>query len=214
MRRYLIAFLLLLAACAQTPATEAPPGTFAPVLRDQPTLPPPAWVEGAEAITLENAPLISYIGRLDAASTPSTVFAYSFSPDGTRLAGLNNDQLIVWDLITGQLVFNTARDQALYVYYSADKSEVYTVDDIGEITIYDADRGAVKDTLDTQIQYNGIATYYADEGWLALGGSDAMVQVWDPSERQSLGTFVAGTGPLRTLTFSADGEWLATAAFN
>jgi WD40 repeat protein len=216
MRRYLIAFLLLIlmAACAQTPATEAPPGTFAPALRDQPTLPAPVWVEGAEAITLENAPLISYIGRLDTASTPSTVFAYSFSPDGTRLAGLNNDQLIVWDLITGQLVFNTARDQALYVYYSADKGEVYTVDDIGEITIYDADTGAVKDTLDTQIQYNGIATYYADEGWLALGGSDAKVQVWDPSERQSLGTFVAGAGPLRTLTFSADGERLATATFN
>ncbi len=216
MRRYLTACLLLtiMAACTQTPATEAPPGTFAPVLRDQPTLSAPKWVEGAEAITLENAPFISYIGRLDTVSTPSTVFAYAFSPDGTQLAGLNNDQLIVWDLISGQLVFNTARDQALYVYYSADKSEVYTVDDIGEITIYNADTGAVKDTLDTQVEYNGVAAYYADEGWLALGGSDAKVQVWDPSARQSLGTFIAGTGPLRTLAFSEDGERLGTAAFN
>ena len=214
MRRYLIACLLLLAACAQTPATEAPPGTFAPVLRDQPTQPAPVWVEGAEEITLENAPRIALIGRLDSASAPSTVFAYAFSPDGTRLAGLNNDQLIVWDLIGGQIVFNTARDQAIYVFYSADKGEVYTVDDIGEITIYHANTGAAKDTLTSQIQYNGVAAYYADEGWLALGGSDAGVQVWNPSERQSLGTFLAGTGPIKTIVFSADGERLATAAFN
>jgi len=213
MRRYLIACLLLLAACAQPP-TEAPPGTFAPVLRDQPTRPAPTWAEGGEQVTLQNAPAIANIGRLDAASALSTVFAYAFSPDATRLAGLNNEQLIVWDLITGQITFNTARDQAVYVFYSADKSEVYTVDDVGQVTVYDADTGAVKDTLDSQIQYNGVAAYYADEGWLALGGSDGSVQVWEPSARQSLATFIAGTGPVRTLAFSADGERLATATFN
>src|SRR5262249_1100052 len=140
MRPYMIVFVLLLAACAQAP-TLPPPGTFAPALRDQPTQPPPAWVEGAEAVTLENAPPITNIGRLDTASTPSTVFAYAFSPDGSRLAGLNNEQLIAWDLITGKIIFNTARGQAAYVFYGADKSEIYTVGEVGQINIYEADTG-------------------------------------------------------------------------
>jgi WD40 repeat protein len=213
MRRYLILLLLALAACGQSPTTnqEQPPGTFAPELRGQPTEPPPAWVEGAEVVTLENAPLITNIGRLDAVNAVSTVFAYAFSPDGTRLAGLNNEQLIVWDLITGQLVFNTARDTGLYVFFAADKSEIYTVNDIGEINIFNADTGAAKDTLINQLTYNGIAAYFPDEGWLLIGSFDGQVQIWDPAARQSLVTFSAGNGPVKTVAFSADGKRLATA---
>ena len=209
MRRYLIAMLFLLAACGQA-TTSVPSGTFAPVPRDQPTQPAPAWKEGVEVITLNNAPAIANIGRLDTASTPSTVFAYALSPDGTRLAGLNNEQLITWDLITGQIVFNTAREDALNVFYGADKTEIYTVDGVGQINIYDADSGATKDQLSSQISYSGQSAYYPDEGWLALGGSDGSIQIWDPSARQSLVTFTAGNSPLRTLAFSADGQRLAT----
>jgi WD40 repeat protein len=211
MRRYWILIVLLLSACGgQTSTQEAPPGTFAPALRDQPTQPAPAWKEGAEVITLQNAPAITNIGRLDTASTASTVFAYSLSPDATRLAGLNNEQLIVWDLITGKIAFNTAREGATNVFYSADKTEIYTVDEVGRITIYDADSGAAKDGLDSQISFNGQSVYYADEGWVALGGSDGSVQVWNPSARQSLVTFSAGSTPVSTLAFSADGQQLAT----
>jgi WD40 repeat protein len=209
MSRYLLIALFLLAACAQNPAAPEPPSTFAPALRDQPTPAAPPWVEGAEVVTLENAPRIAIIGQLEADTAPSTVFASAFSPDATRLAGLNNEQLIVWDLITGEIVFNTARDQALYVFYGADKIEVYTVDDVGQITIYDADTGAVKDTLETQLPYNGIAAYYADAGWLAIGGLDGSVQVWDAAAKQSLVTFTAGNRPLKTAAFSPDGERLA-----
>ena len=86
MRRYLIVIVLLLAACGQAVSPTSLPGTFAPAARDLPTLPAPAWKEGVEVITLNNAPAIANIGRLDTASTPSTVFVYAVSPDGTRLA--------------------------------------------------------------------------------------------------------------------------------
>src|SRR4051812_48711478 len=105
--------LVLLAACTPSTvsptATVPPAGTFVPQQRDLPTLPPPAWVPVAQEIKLANVTNIAYLGRLDAKSTPSTVFAYAFSPDGSRLVGLNNEQLIGWDLVTGKLLFNTAR---------------------------------------------------------------------------------------------------------
>ncbi|MEO8611246.1 MAG: hypothetical protein ABI690_25340 [Chloroflexota bacterium] len=210
MRRYLIVILLLLAACDQTSPTSAPPvGTFAPVARDQPTLPPPAWKEGVEVITLNNVPTIANIGRLDTASTPSTVFTYALSPDGTRLAGLNNEQLISWDLLTGNIVFNTDREAALNVFYGADKTEIFTVDADGEIRIYNADSGGAKSNLNSQITFNSQFAYDADAGWLALGGSDGNIQIWDPSARQSLVTFAAGNSPVKALAFSDDGQQLA-----
>jgi len=202
---------IFLSACAQ-PTPVPPAGTFAPQLRDQPTLPPPTWTESAEEIALQNVERIAYLGRLDANTTPSTVFAYAFSPDGTRLAGLNNEQLIGWDLVSGRLVFNTARSEAVFVYYGADKSEVYTVNNSGVISIYDAETGAFKDSLEGQQAFNGIATYYADDGYLALGGIDGKVKVWDVAQRLSVVTIEAHRLQITALAFDANGERLATAS--
>ncbi|MBZ0289095.1 MAG: hypothetical protein K8I30_15860, partial [Anaerolineae bacterium] len=209
MRRYWIVMLLLLAACSQAP-TAVSPGTFAPALRDQPTQPAPVWQEGVEVITLDNAPAITNIGRLDTASAASTVFTYALSLDATRLAGLNNDQLIVWDLITGNVVFNTSRETAVNVFYSADKIEIFTVSEVGQVAVYDADTGKAKDELNSQLSYSGQSAYYADEGWLALGGLDGSVQIWDPAARESVVTIAVGNTPVHALAFSADGERLAT----
>jgi WD40 repeat protein len=211
-----LAILLLLAACqSQTVPTEqptAPPGTFQPALRDQPTLPPPVWTEGGAQITVANAPQLAYLGRLEALGTPSTVFAYSFSPDGTRLAGLNNEQLVVWDLITGQIVFNTARLSASLVYFSPDKDRVYTLDPQGTIRLVDAETGAEQETLPGKPDFNAATAFYADTGLLALGGLDGQVKVWDVGARQSLVTIEAHRLQITALAFSPDGERLATSS--
>ncbi len=210
------AILVMLAACAPatTPEATTTPsvGTFEPQQRDLPTLPPPAWVPAGENITVKNASRIAYIGRLDAQGTASTVFAYAFSPDGSRLAGLNNEQLIGWSLVTGKLLFNTARLDASQIYYGADKTEIYTVDSIGQIRIYDAEGGQIRQTLQGQPAFNGSATYDADDGWLALGGQDGTVKVWDVKARQSLVTIEAHKQPVTGLAFSSDGTRLATAS--
>lgn len=212
----LILLILFLTACQSQPALPeqptAPPGTFQPALRDQPTLPPPVWTEGGAQITVANAPQLAYLGRLDALGTPSTVFAYAFSPDGTRLAGLNNEQLVVWDLITGQIVFNTARLAATLVYFSPDKDRVYTLDAQGTIRLFNAESGSEQETLPGKPEFNGIAAFYADTGLLALGGLDGQVKVWDVGARQSLATIEAHRLQITALAFSPDGERLATSS--
>jgi WD40 repeat protein len=208
----LVCLVVVIAACApatQT-ATESPPGTFAPQPRDLPTQPPPVWTESGEVVTLANAAQLAYLGRLDAQGIASTLFAYAFSPEGTRLAGLNNEQLIVWDLITGQIVFNTGRVGALFVFYAADKTEVYTVDNTGLLNIYDAESGGLKEPLPGHPRFNGRTAYYADAGWLAMGGLDGTVKVWDVANRTSMVTIEAHKLQITALAFSADGQRLAT----
>ncbi|MBI1280319.1 MAG: hypothetical protein GC179_19495 [Anaerolineaceae bacterium] len=204
---------LLLAACAPTTpeaTATAPVGTFVPQQRDLPTLPAPAWVPAGENITLKNVSRIAYIGRLDAQGSASTVFAYAFSPDGSRLVGLNNEQLIGWSLVTGDLLFNTSRSDAAQIYYGADKTEIYTVDGVGKIRVYDAESGQIQQTLEGQPAFNGSAAYDANDGWLALGGQNGEVKVWDVEARQSLVTIKAQTQTITGLAFSSDGTRLAT----
>jgi WD40 repeat protein len=97
------------------------------------------------------------------------------------------------------------------VYYAPDRTELYTVNGSGTITIHEPERGADQNSLTSGILFNGTTAYDNTNGWLALGGSDGNIQVWDVYNRTSLATFPAHTAPLNTLTFSADGTVLASA---
>ncbi len=197
---------LLLAACASSPT----PDPFTNV-RAAPTQPPPQWVESGEVITLENIGRIQLLGRLDSPGTPSTIFAHSLSPDGTRLAALDNEQVLAWDLITGDLVFSTGRGGATRVFYAPDKTEVYTVTPEGSVTIYNANSGMVQNTFQSIDNFNDLVAFDPEDGWLAFSNLNGEVKIWDPLERQSLVTFKAHDLQISALAFSEDGERLATA---
>lgn len=201
--------LVLLAACVPELAPPSPTG-FAPLPRAASTPTPMPWVEGGRMIALENAAQIARLGRLDAPEPVSTLFAYAFSPDGSRLAGLNNTSLVAWNLLSGQRLFSTTRADAQTVYYGPDKTEIYTLDSDGVIRIHDADTGAAKTDQPGHPQYSGVAAYYADDGWLAVGGLNGEIKVWDVSARQSLATFRAHDAPVSALAFSPDGSRLAS----
>src|SRR5690606_4887849 len=107
--RWILAFFaaLLLSACADTGL----PVTPTPTTRPEPTALPPldAWTQAAAPITLDNVQQITQLGRLDAPEPPSTLFAHALSLDNAYLAGLHNDFLLVWDLVTGELILANDR---------------------------------------------------------------------------------------------------------
>lgn len=172
----------------------------------------PAWRQPAEVMTRDNVSRIALLGRLDLPGTPSTLFSYALSPDSTRLAALSSENLIAWDLITGQRLYSAGRQGASFVFYSPDKTELYTVDPQGFTMVYDADRGSKKSDFQGHTDFGGAVAYYEDAGWLALGGFDGTVKVWDTFERTSLVTFDAHPRDVNMLAFSPDGSLLATAS--
>jgi WD40 repeat protein len=196
--------LILLAACqtADTPEDDE--------FRRGATLPPPpAWLEADAALTLENIVNARLLGRLDAPGPTSTVFAHNFSPDGTQLAGLNNSILVVWDLITGRVVFNAPREDAIMVFFSSDKTRVFTVNSIGLTTVYNAENGQLLTDFEGHQFFSQVAAYADDIDQLALGGLEGQVRVWDVFERRSLTIETSGSD-LTALAFSPDGSLLAT----
>ena len=203
-RNIAAAVVLCLAACQPaTPDTGSGRGAA--------TLPAPTWVEAQAPITLDNANNIGYLGRLQSPDTVSTIFDYSVSPDTVTLAGINFEQLMAWDLISGEPLFATSRSDITRIFFSPDKTEIYGVDNDGGVGVFDTERGAETNAFSGHAAYNGAVAFEAEIGWLALGGEDGTVKVWDTYERQSLVTIDAHSRQISALAFSADGARLATA---
>lgn len=210
-----VVLAVLLAACG-TPAPTPDPNEILPTQRPQdtpmPTAEAPIFQAPDTRITAENAAQIAYLGRLGTnASLPSTVFAHAISLDGTRLAALNNDLLILWDLVDGSTIFTEGRDDATKVYYSADKTEIYSINTSGTVIVNDPSQGGDLNSFSANIDYNSRAAFFADQGWLALGGNDGKVQVWNTYERTSIVTFDAHDVPVLAIAFNMDGTQLAIA---
>lgn len=199
----LIAISVLFTACARP--TETPP-------RNPPTLVAPTrFVEAQQPVTLANVDQIKYLGRLDPPDQLSSLFSDALSPDATRLVALNNEQVLAWNLLDGSLIFQTSRADVTRVFYAPDKTEIYGLDTNGQVSVFAANTGAITTTFRGSSSFNGTAAYAPDAGWLALGGADGTVKVWDTYARQSLVTINAHGTALAALAFSSDGETLATA---
>ncbi|PJF29619.1 MAG: hypothetical protein CUN52_07465 [Phototrophicales bacterium] len=220
MKKHLLPSLLMLSiivsfisACASVPP-PAPANTLAPTIAgpgetfSTAQAPPPTWRAPSRVITRENVFNIQLLGRFDFTGTPSTIFTYAFSPDGTRIAGLNNTHVVAWDLITGQFVISNTHRNAQHLFYGVDKTELFVVLREGIVAIYDANRGIYDEDFLGHDRFNGIAAYDTVNGWLALGGSDGTIRVWDTVERKALAVISAHETEIAHLLFSPDGTRL------
>jgi WD40 repeat protein len=79
------------------------------------------------------------------------------------------------------------------------------------VRAFDVTRGLDQGGFAGHTAYNAVAAYYPRDGWMALGGLDGTVKVWDPLAREALATLAAHRLQVRALAFSDDGRLLATA---
>jgi WD40 repeat protein len=203
---------LLLSACADV----SPSVTPTPTSRPEPTPLPPLenWTEATTPIALDNVQQITQLGRLDAPEPPSTLFAHALSLDNAYLAGLNNDFLIVWDLVTGEIIFGSERLGANVVLFGPDRQQIYTLTAAGDLRIYDLSTGDLLETLDAFEGYNGAWAYDPVGGWLALGSDEGSAQVWDMPAGAPVNVLEGPASPLASLAFDPEGTVLAVAHEN
>lgn len=205
-------FHILLGLTILTVAACGSDATPDPNVRGVPTLPPPDWVESSAAISLDNIAQVSYLGRLDAPGTPSTIFAHALSPDSTRLAGLDNEFVLAWDLISGDLLFSAARGDANRIFFAPDKTEIYTLTTTGTVTIHQAETGVIQNTFEGSEDFTGAVAFDPESGWMAFGSLNGQIKIWDPIERQALSVIDAHRLRVISLSFSVDGERLVSAS--
>lgn len=204
-------------AAACIPVSPAPTNTPSrEEIREQPTPTPPAWQEPFTPVTLENVAELQFVGRLDPPMVDSgSIFAHAISADGTRLAGLNQQQLVVWDLITGEMVFAAPRGEIFRIYYSPDKTRLYGLTPAGTVRVLDGESGFEQGVFQLHPDFvEGQHTYYAPDGLLAANSIQGEIRVWDVVAQEVLVDLPTETADLTHLAFSADGARIAAGDAN
>jgi WD40 repeat protein len=169
----------------------------------------PAWRTAAQPITLSNIQNLSLLGRLEGPGSPSTFFAYALSPDNTRLAALNNEFTVAWDLVTGKLVFATSRADATRIYYSPDKDRIYAIATDGSIYYINSEDGTYETTIGAIDAYNNVAEYIPAEGLLAIASTSGDINIWNLPDQTGLVTLPGSGSQAVGLAFSPDSTRLA-----
>ncbi len=146
------------------------------------------------------------------------IWYFTFSPDGTRLASVSEDQTAcVWDTKTGALLA-TCRghtSKVLGASFSPDGAHLVTASADGTVRQWDPRTGrAVEAPYDRHTGEVHTAVYSPDGQWVASAGIDRTIRVWRATGRQDVAILHGHTGGLFALAFAPDGRRLASLSRN
>ncbi len=135
------------------------------------------------------------------------IIAVSMSP-GTRLcASSAEDQLLLWDPLTGRDVFAlTGHDTApSAIIWSDDGRNLLTGAADGQLRLWDVGNGRCLRTMEVE---GGVAALALspDDRFALVGSRQGTVQLWDVRSRHCLRTFDGHVGAVPSVAFSIDGQ--------
>ncbi len=173
-----------------------------------------------------SAPRLWSIGKPAsiALAEPEVVHGLAFSPDGRWLVGAAEKHVRVWDAATGEAkaVFDGPEELITCVAVSPDASTVASASNTGLavwlwrlsdgepiLLIPDALDGCTVEAL--AFHPKGQLLAVAGIDWLATGGSDGAVCLWNIAERCEVATFADGS---TAVAFHPTGDRLVSAALD
>lgn len=155
----------------------------------------------------------------------------AFSPDGTRLASLDFENLYSWDVASGQLRWKRMLGKVNGLAYSPDGKLLATShgDDlkalnenntvIGTVRLWDAEQGKVLRTLTTDTQVADGIDFSPDGKFLAVASGDAGLKdggelsIWNVETGKLIKTLPKQGRRLTQVRYSPDGRYLAFSGF-
>ena len=118
-------------------------------------------------------------GSWEEGSTSSPVSSVSFSPDGRTLASGSQDEIYLWDSVTGQhkRTFSGHTSEVSSVSFSPD-GRTLASGGYQEIHLWDAVTGQHKRTLEEHTGWVRSVSFSPDGRTLASGSDDGTVLLW------------------------------------
>jgi WD40 repeat protein len=140
----------------------------------------------------------------------SSVGAIAFSPDGRWMAAAANfTGITLWDAATGQQVRTLIHDASLtshHLAFSPDGRWLLSTGDA--LRVWDVVTGKQISTLE-----DADDLVFTDAGWLVSLRRKHGLSIWDVAAGRQVGSFGQDIDDdLRTLSLSADGQWLGAAS--
>jgi len=145
----------------------------------------------------------------------SEVYCVAFSPDGKRLASVNNREVKVWDVVNGKELFThmTRGSNAYGVAFSPDGKKI-AVSVSKQVRLFDASTGQDLATLSTPADFIFRIAFSPDGKHVAgAGGSNSTaslghVHVWDVATTKEILTLAGHSEAVLCVGFSVDGKYV------
>jgi WD40 repeat protein len=152
---------------------------------------------------------------LCAAAPTVPVTALGFSPDGKTLVSGGYREVMVWDGDTGKLVrkLGGIAGQVRAVAFGKDNRTLAVASGVagrsGAVSLLDVETGALTPLEQAKDEMLAVA-FSADGKWLATGGTDATIRVWDLERKAAPLELKGHTDWISGLAFSPDGKLLVS----
>ncbi len=146
------------------------------------------------------------------------ILALAFSPDGSRLASVSEDQLArIWDPATGALIATCRGHESkiLHAAFRPDGARLVTTSADRTVRQWDPTTGReVEAAYDRHVGPVAAAVYSPDGQWIASAGRDHAIRYWRATGRQDVAVLHGHTGGVTALAFEPNGHRLGSLSTN